>query len=84
MKTDMEMIITHDGIKWIAYNGEFAVSGSSLAEMEENLEKKVAESGKFKKGSRITVFMGFDYNTIPTWIRQYAGHYFNRYYSIEV
>ncbi|MBM7855215.1 hypothetical protein JOC37_001600 [Desulfohalotomaculum tongense] len=84
MKADIELILTHDGKEWIARNEEFSVRGETLAEMEERLEKAVIERGTFNRGSKITVFMGFDFDTIPTWIRQYAAHYFNRYYSIEV
>ncbi|MTI82118.1 MAG: hypothetical protein FH758_14855 [Firmicutes bacterium] len=84
MKPDIELILTHDGQEWIARNGDLAVSAESLSELDEKLEKTVGESGKFNKGHKVTVFMGFDYDVIPTWMRQYHTHYFNRLYTFEV
>ncbi len=28
--------------------------------------------------------MGYDFSVIPTWIRQYAYHYFNRIVTIDL
>ncbi|MBO8128168.1 MAG: DUF5395 domain-containing protein [Peptococcaceae bacterium] len=84
MKADMELVIVHDGEQWIASNDSLKASGCTLPELDENLKQVIIKSGVFKPGTKITVFMGFDYSTIPTWIRQYAAHYFNRYVSIEL
>ena len=83
MKADMEMVLVHDGAHWIARNGTFEARGNSLPELDDRLAAKLRETGDFD-GSRITVFMCFDYATIPTWIRQYASHYFNRYVSFDL
>ncbi|MFQ5937410.1 MAG: DUF5395 family protein, partial [Acidiferrobacterales bacterium] len=58
--------------------------GQTLPDLDEDLRRVLCDWGKFPKGSTVTVFMGFDYDTIPTWIRQYASHYFNRYVTIHL
>lgn len=83
MKSDVEMIITHDGKRWIARNDDIRATGDTLPELDANVADVLRAGGGFEK-SPITVFMGFDFTTIPTWIRQYASHYFNRVISIDV
>lgn len=83
MKSDLDMVIVHDGEKWIAKNDAITVEGASFPELDANLVTALRESGKYQ-GSRLTVFMGFDITTIPSWIHQYAPHYFNRYVHVEI
>ncbi len=84
MKADMEMSIVHDGRQWIARNASFAAGGRDLPELDANLATVLRQSGQFVTGAQVTVFMGFDFDTIPTWLRQYASHYFNRYISLDL
>ncbi len=84
MKVDLELVLAHDGTEWIARNGSVVARGRTLSELDRELERILAASGKYRRGTRVLVLMGFDNSTIPTWIRQYAAHYFNRYVSIEV
>lgn len=84
MKVDLEVSIIDDGKRWIVKHGDFTATGVSLAELDDNLKDILIDSGKFEKGSTITVFMGYDYRNIPTWIRQYAYHYFNRLITLEL
>ena len=83
MKSDLDMVIVHDGEKWIASSDSITVEGKSIPELDANLAKTLRESGEYQ-GSRLTVFMGFDITTIPSWIHQYAPHYFNRYVHVDV
>lgn len=83
MKSDMDMVVVHDGEKWIAKNEAITVSGKSFPELDANLAAALRQEGH-RQGSRLTVFMGFDMTTIPSWIHQYAPHYFNRYVHVEV
>ena len=84
MKVDVELALVHDGTEWVARNGSVVARGRTLSELDRDLGRALAASGKYRRGARVLVFMGFDNGTIPTWIRQYAAHYFNRYVSIEV
>lgn len=84
MKVDVETFIVHDGEKWIAKNDTLSASGHSLNELDDDMKRSLQQCGKFEKGSKVKVFMGFDYSTIPTWIRQYASHYFNRCVTIQL
>ena len=83
MKSDMDMVIVHDGEKWIASNEDLVVEGRTLPELDACLARALRQTGRYS-GSKVTVFMGFDFNTIPSWIRQYRSHYFNRYVHVEV
>ncbi len=84
MKADLDMSLIHDGEWWIGRCGTLVARGHSLAELDAEVRRVLRACGKFPEGSRITVFMGFDFDTIPTWIRQYASHYFSRYVAIDL
>lgn len=84
MKADIETSIIDDGVYWIASNDDFTATGRTLNELDDDLRRILLESGRYKAGSNITVFMGYDYSVIPTWIRQYAYHYFNRLVTIQL
>lgn len=83
MKSDIDLVISHDGEKWIARNDAITVEGRSFPELDANLVATLREDEAFR-GRRLTVFMGFDITTIPSWIHQYAPHYFNRFVHVEV
>jgi hypothetical protein len=83
MKADLELVLRHDGERWIARDDSLEATGRTLAELDDSLAGALRERDEFA-GSRITVFMCFDFATIPTWIRQYASHYFNRYVSLDL
>ncbi len=83
-KVDIEVKLTHDGQYWLGHWENLLAKGENLDELDENLVFHLQNSGKFPKGSKIEVFMGFDFDTIPTWLRQYHTHYFNRYVTLEL
>ncbi|GMT42785.1 MAG: hypothetical protein IEMM0002_1196 [bacterium] len=84
MKPDLETSIVHDGGKWIAQNEKLKACGQTLPELDDDMARAIRECGEFKGKSNVTVFMGFDYTTIPVWLRQYATHYFNRRVTIDL
>ena len=84
MKADVDVRLIHDGTNWIARNDTIEASGYTLHELDENLAHVLRRSGDFPEAAKITVFMGFDYDTIPTWLRQYHTHYFNRYIALNL
>jgi len=83
MKSDIDLVITHDGANWVAQNDEIVAEGGTLPELDENVARALRGSGR-PVGVKLRVFMGFDINSIPTWIRQYAPHYFNRMVDVEL
>lgn len=83
MKADLELTITHDGKEWIARNDAISIAGRTLPELDGNLVKALRTDGRFK-GSKVTVFMGFDFDLFPVWLRQFHTHYFNRFVTVDV
>ncbi len=84
MKADIELHLMHDGERWIGQSERLTVMGEELSDLDNEIRRILQKSGDFPVGSKLTVFMGFDFDTIPTWLRQYHTHYFNRYVSIEL
>ncbi|ABA58156.1 conserved hypothetical protein [Nitrosococcus oceani ATCC 19707] len=84
MKADLEVRLIHDGRHWVICYRTLQVRGQTLPELDQNLAKCLRERGDFPAASQVTVFMGFDFETLPTWLRQYAYHYFNRYVLLRL
>lgn len=84
MKADVDVTLIHDGTHWVARNDTVTAKGRTLEELDQSLARALRDSGEFPEAASVTVFMGFDYDVIPTWIRQYASHYFNRYVSLRL
>ena len=84
MKADFITSLIHDGDYWIASNETLTARGRTFKELYDDMGCALREHNLAAKGTTVTVFMGFDFDTIPTWIRQYGSHYFNRYVTIDV
>ena len=82
MKADIELVITHDGEQWVAANETIAATGRTLEDLDADVDRSLRENGAYS-GSPITVFMGYDFDSFPTWMRQHASHYFNRYVRFD-
>lgn len=78
MKADVELKLVHDGSHWIVSNAEFTASGDTFEALDTNLGEVLKSSGKYPEGGQVSIFMGYDFDTFPTWLRQYHNHYFNR------
>lgn len=83
MKADLDLVLSHEGGRWIARGGAIEVAGRTLGDLDAGLGEALRACGRFS-GPRVRVFMGFDFDTMPTWMRQYAAHYFNRTVSIAL
>ena len=84
MRADVELKLIHDGDNWIVSNDLYKASGKTFEALDNNLIATLRNSGKFSQGTKVRVFMGFDFDTFPTWLRQYHTHYFNRRLAIVV
>ncbi len=84
MRIDIELSLIHDGEFWIGRNQTLEVRGSTISELDDELKRGLRASGDYTPGSSVNVFMGFDFATFPTWLRQYHSHYFNRTVSVRV
>ncbi len=84
MKADLVTHLVHDGECWVASDGTLTASGHTLQELDDDMRRALRECKRFESASSVTVFMGFDFSTIPTWLRQFAYHYFNRYVTIDL
>ncbi|WP_455206737.1 DUF5395 family protein [Kaarinaea lacus] len=76
--------LIHDGDEWIVSNESLKVCGESFEALDTNLIHALRDSGEFAQGTKLTVFMGYDFDTFPTWLRQYHTHYFNRLLKLEL
>jgi len=86
LKADLELKLIYDGEQWVASsnNGTITASGRSLDDLDEQLKQALVATGRLSPGSRINVLMKFDFDSIPTWYRQYHSHYFNRAVTFEL
>lgn len=78
MHADLEVTLAHDGCNWVATHQLFECSADTLEEVEQQISSIIRNTLKFKDQQLVKVFMGFDFDTIPIWLRQYHTHYFNR------
>lgn len=84
MKADIELSLVHDGEFWIGRNDSMEVKGTTISELDDELKRSLLETGDYTSGTCVNVFMGFDFDTFPTWLRQYHSHYFNRTISVHL
>ena len=84
MKTDLELSLVHDGRQWVVSNDNLVAKGEEFEALDADLKRVLLESSTFLPGERVTVHMGFDFDTIPTWLRQYHTHYFNRIVTVDL
>lgn len=84
MRADVELKLVHDGHEWIVTNDSVQASGKTFEALDTNLIVALRDTGDYEKGSKVSVFMGYDFDTFPTWLRQYHTHYFNRLLDIQV
>jgi len=85
MKHDLELVLTHDGRFWVGRNDalNLELKGETLAALDAATRAWLAARPGWR-GRKARVFMGFDNASIPTWIRQYAAHYFNRVVEFDL
>ncbi|NOX33253.1 MAG: hypothetical protein GXP56_05880 [Deltaproteobacteria bacterium] len=72
----VEMILDHDGKNWTVSNDSITLAAPSLDSLDRKVERALEE--ELKQGQSINVFMSFNNEVIPMWIRPYMNHYFNR------
>ncbi len=72
----IEMVLDHDGSNWLVSNDRLRLSASSLEELDRMVE--AAMEPELAREKSIHVFMTFNNEVIPMWIRPYMNHYFNR------
>ncbi len=75
-KKTVEMILDHDGKNWIVSNSSITLAAPSLDVLDRRLEQALKE--ELREGQSLNVFMSFNNEVIPMWIRPYMNHYFNR------
>jgi hypothetical protein len=80
----IEFRLTHDGTHWIAENETLSARGTTLEQLDRQIAATLRKYGTFERNTQHRVRMSFDNSTIPEWIRQYAGHYFNREVMISL
>ena len=83
MHADLELTLTHDGYNWIASHKLFECAAETIEEIDQQIISIIRNTTEFKDQKSVEVFMGFDYDTIPIWLRQYHTHYFNRILKIN-
>ncbi len=81
-KEVIEMILHHDGRNWTVSNSSISLSAPSLNELDRKLDSILGKD--LKHGQSLDVFMSFDNEVIPMWMRPYMNHYFNRILEIPL
>lgn len=71
----LDFTITFDQTDWICYDQHFRIQADTLDQIDEQLETHLQK--KYPPGN-YQVNMFFDFESFPTWHRQYMPHYFNR------
>ncbi|CEP68943.1 Uncharacterized [Moorella glycerini] len=86
MRANMEVRLIHNGREWIAGDANFEARGRTLVELDQSIKNALRKSGKFQQGTKVTVLMKFDYETMPDYarVRQYMPAYFNRVLAVEL
>jgi hypothetical protein len=74
----MELQLRRQGGRWVASGELFTVAAADLAGLDRLVGAELARRGLLTEGARTRVWMRFDRNGLPEWIRQYSGHYFDR------
>ena len=75
-KKTVEMVLNHDGKNWTVSNDAITLSAPSMNELDRKVED--AFDKELQGGEKLDVFMRFNNEVIPMWIRPYMNHYFNR------
>ena len=70
------MVLDHDGSNWLASNGQVHLSAPTLDALDRKVE--AALKPELAREQSLRVFMTFNNEVIPMWIRPYMNHYFNR------
>ncbi len=81
MNRDLELTVTVRDQQWAAEGPGVRAQAKTLAELEDQVERQIRESGKFPAGSKVDVLMATDRGLMPEWMRPYQSHYFNRVIS---
>jgi len=80
----IELKLSFSGNDWSAENNEIKVSASSLPELDKKIGNILRISNLYEKDKLVQVYMFFDQETIPEWIRQYSNHYMNRMLEVKI
>lgn len=75
-KNTLEMILDHNGKNWVVSNSSISIAAPTLNGLDRKLEKALKK--ELQGGQSLDVFMSFNNEVIPMWIRPYMNHYFNR------
>jgi hypothetical protein len=81
---DIEIVLEQKGERWIGRGDGFVVEGADMAELDGQLKREITQSRRFPEGAEVTVFMACDRRIIPSWMRPYHSHYFNRAVSFVI
>lgn len=80
---EIELILSHNGKYWIAKNSTIKFSSAELSNLENNIKKTLYVFFKNNKINQLKVFLRYDFDNFPKWLRQYHSHYFNRILTIS-
>jgi hypothetical protein len=70
------MVLDQDVKIWSVSNDSLCLAAESLDKLDLKVER--ALETELQDGSTLEVFMSFNNEVIPMWIRPYMNHYFNR------
>jgi len=84
MNTDTEIILSFDGEQWIVNLEDQRFISGELRELENRIIEFIRKKPCYANREFVRVWVGFDYDTIPDWLRQYHTHYFNYHLTVSI
>ena len=77
---DVELALHHDGDAWVVQGEALAapLRGETLDALDQAVRDHLRGARGIAAGTQARVFMRFDFDTIPVFLRQYHTHYCNR------
>jgi len=84
MVADIEITLSFDGNRWCTEINECHISAIELTELEDRITHTVRQMPCYAHRKSVRVHMGFDFDVIPTWLRQYHSHYFNSQLTVSM
>ncbi len=84
MRRQLELILSHDGLRWLTDDMGSQLCGEDLHHLEDEIGNAIRTDPRFTNNESIDVKLLFDMNNLPRWIHQYQSHYFNYTFTVDI
>lgn len=84
MIPELEMALSFDGDEWIAGHEGCVFRAHDLKTLEDQIAGAIQQLPRYAGCSTVHVWLAFDFDTMPAWLRQYHSHYFNSRITVKL